>query len=128
MMKQKEVKWLAAFATMAFLCMGCLISSATGIETKTLGETYPGFSEGILASARLEKMDEPLLLKASGFEITDAFFKETFGNVDPKVKKELKKSMLFLLDQEVMEKLIMADAKSMGIVHAYHISFGGLPF
>ena len=60
-------------------------------------------------------MDKNLLLKANGFEIKASFADEIFGKVKPEVRKELEKSMLFLLDQEATEKLLIRDAESMGI-------------
>ncbi len=116
MIKEKRVR----FSGWVIITVACLLwmtippSTALSEEGKTLGQAYPGFFDGILASAKLEKLKEPVLLKADGFEITDAFFKEAFGEVDPGVKKELEKGMLFILDQEVMERLILEDAKSMG--------------
>ena len=95
------------------------ISAALSAEAPdmgmAMGTAYPDFSEGILKSAKLEKMDKSLLLKAKGFEIRDSFVEGIFGQVTPEVRKELERNMLFLLDQEVMERLIKDDAKSMGI-------------
>jgi len=116
MIKQNRLQrfvTIIAFATLAY--MATSISEPFSAEARTLGEAYPEFSEGILKFAKLEKMDKDMLLKAAGFEIRDAFIKESLGQLDPKLRKDLEKNMLFLLDQETMEKLITEDAKSMGI-------------
>jgi len=116
MIKQNRLQWFAAiiaFATLA--CMAISYLAPLSAEANTLGETYPEFSEGILKSAKLEKMDKGLLLKADGFEIKDSFIKESLGQLAPDVQKDLKKNLLFLLDQEAMERLITRDAKSFGI-------------
>jgi thiol-disulfide isomerase/thioredoxin len=116
MIKQNRLQRFAtiiAFATLA--CMTISYLAPMSAEANTLGETYPEFSEGILKSAKLEIMDNGLLLKADGFEIKDSFIKESLGQLAPEVQKDLKKNLLFLLDQEAMEKLIMQDAKSLGI-------------
>lgn len=116
MIKQNRLQRFAtiiAFATLA--CMTISYLAPMSAEANTLGETYPEFSEGVLKSAKLEKMDKGLLLKADGFEIKDSFIKESLGQLAPEVQKDLKKNLLFLLDQEAMEKLIMRDAKSLGI-------------
>ena len=116
MIKQQRLQWiLAIMAVGAILWMITPVTSALSAEAPTMGESYPDFSEGILESAKLEKMGKGLLLKAKGFEIRDSFVEEIFGKVTPEIRKELEKSQLFLLDQEVMEKLITRDAKSMGI-------------
>jgi thioredoxin 1 len=114
MRRQKPFHWIVMAMGIIFW-MTTPISQALSAEAKTLGEAYPEFSEGVLKSAKMEKMDENVLLKAHGFEIKASFAEELFGKVEPKVKKELEKSMLFLLDQEATEKLLIRDAKSMGI-------------
>ena len=116
MIKQKRLQWIITImAVGAILWISTPISSALSAEAPTMGTVYPDFSEGILKSAKLEKMDKSLLLKAKGFEIKDSFVEGIFGQVTPEIRKELEKNMLFLLDQEVMEQLIKDDAKSMGI-------------
>jgi len=116
MIRNKRLQWIiTVMAFGAFLWVATPVPETLTAETPTMGEAYPGFSEGILKSARLEKMDKGVLLKANGFEINDSFAKEIFGQLAPEVQKDLEKNMLFLLDQEAMEKLITQDAKSMGI-------------
>ena len=116
MIKQKRLQWMITImAVGTILWMITPISAALSAEAPTMGTAYPDFSEGILKSAKLEKMDKSLLLKAKGFEIRDSFVEGIFGQVTPEIRKELERNMLFLLDQEVMEQLIKDDAKSMGI-------------
>ena len=116
MIKQQRLQWI-----ITIIAVGTILWTTTPVTTAlsagalTVGEAYPDFSEGILESAKLEKMDKSLLLKTNGFEIRDSFIKEIFGQVAPEIRKELEKNMLFLLDQEAMEELITQDAKSMGI-------------
>jgi len=106
---------ITIMAVEAILWISTPISAALSAEAPTMGKAYPDFSEGILKSAKLEKMDKSLLLKAKGFEIRDSFVEGIFGQVTPEIRKELERNMLFLLDQKVMEQLIKDDAKSMGI-------------
>ncbi|MCP4577317.1 MAG: thioredoxin family protein [Deltaproteobacteria bacterium] len=116
MIKQQRLQWIITIiAVGTILWTSTPITTALSAGSLTMGEVYPDFSEGILESAKLEKMEKSLLLKTNGFEVRDSFFKEIFGQVAPEIRKELEKNMLFLLDQEVMEKLITGDAKSMGI-------------
>jgi thioredoxin 1 len=116
MIKQKRLQWITTIlAVVAILWISTPISAALSAEAPTMGKAYPDFSEGILKSAKLEKMNKSLLLKTKGFEIRDSFVEGIFGQVTPEIRKELEKNMLFLLDQEVMERLIKDDAKSMGI-------------
>lgn len=116
MIKQQRLQWIITIiAVGTILWTSTPVTTALSAGTLTMGEAYPDFSEGILESAKLEKMDKGLLLKTNGFEIRDSFIKEIFGQVAPEIRKELEKSLLFLLDQEAMEQLITQDAKSMGI-------------
>ncbi len=116
MIKQKRLQWITTImAVGTILWILTPISAALSAEAPTMGAAYPDFSEGVLKSAKLEKMGKSLLLKAKGFEIKDSFVEGIFGQVTPEIRKELEKNMLFLLDQEVMEQLIKDDAKSMGI-------------
>ena len=119
MIKQQRLQWIITIiAVGTILWMSTPVTPALSAGTLTMGEAYPDFSEGILESAKLEKLDKGLLLKTNGFEIKDSFIKEILGQVAPEIRKELEKSRLFLLDQEVMEKLITQDAKSMGVLTA----------
>ena len=116
MMKQKQLQWMITIMAIGTILWATTpISAALSAEAPTMGTAYPDFSEGILKSAKLEKMDKSLLLKAKGFEIRDSFVEGIFGQVTPEIRKELERNMLFLLDQEAMERLIKDDAKSMGI-------------
>ena len=116
MIKQQRLQWIITIVMFGvFFGFSIPITSALTAETHTMGEAYPDFSDGILKTARLEKMDKDILLKTNVFEIRDSFINEMFGQVTPEIRKELEKNLLFLLDQEVMEKLIIKDAKSMGI-------------
>ena len=116
MIKQKRLQWITTImAVGTILWILTPISAALSAEAPTMGAAYPDFSEGVLKSAKLEKLGKSLLLKAKGFEIKDSFVEGIFGQVTPEIRKELEKNMLFLLDQEVMEQLIKDDAKSKGI-------------
>ena len=106
---------ITIMAVGAILWITTPVPAALSAEAPTMGKAYPDFSEGILNSAKLEKMDKSMLLKAKGFAIRDSFVEGIFGQVTPEIRKELEKNMLFLLDQEVMDQLIKDDAKSMGI-------------
>ena len=116
MIKHHRLQWIIAIIVVGtFFCLTAPATSTLSAEHPTMGESYPDFSEGILESAKLEKMDKGLLLKAKDFEIRDSFVEKILGQVSPEIRKDLEKSLLFLLDQEVMEKLITKDAKSIGI-------------
>ena len=117
MKKQKQLRRLFTLMAVGFIFWATTpISPAFSAGAPTLGEAYPEFAEGVLKSAKMEKMDNNnMLLKANGFEIKASFAEEIFDKVEPEVRKELEKSMLFLLDQEATEKLLIQDVKSMGI-------------
>ena len=72
MVKQKRLQWITTImAVGAIFWISTPVPAALSAEAPTMGTVYPDFSEGILKSAKLEKMDKSLLLKAKGFEIRD---------------------------------------------------------
>jgi len=81
----------------------------------TVEGAYPGLTTGLLKSARLADMEKEILLQAYEVEIREDFAGEVLGQAPPGMRKELEKSLFFLLEQEAMERLIQQDAVSMGI-------------
>ena len=88
MIKHHRLQWIIAIIVVGtFFCLTAPVTSTLSAEHPTMGESYPDFSEGILESAKLEKMDKGLLLKANGFEIKDSFVEKVFGQVTPEIRK-----------------------------------------
>ena len=114
--QQRRLQWILTAIMIGSIYWTTIpATSALTAETSTMAEAYPDFADGILKSARLIKMDRGLLLQTDGFKIQDSFMKEVFGQTTPEIRKELERNLLFLLDQEVIRKLIKQDAESMGI-------------
>ena len=114
--QQRRLQWILTVIMFGSICWTTIPATrALTAEAPTMEEAYPDFSDGILKSARLIKMDKGLLLQADGFKIQDSFMEEAFGQITPEIRKELEKNLLFLLDQEAIQKLIKQDAESMGI-------------
>ncbi len=116
MKKQQRLQWIITILIIgAIFWTTTPISMALTAESPTLAETYPDYADGILKSARLVKMDKGLLLQTDRFKIQESFVKGILAQMAPEVRKQLEKNMLFLLDQEVIQRLIKEDAASMGI-------------
>ena len=117
MKKQKRV-WMPTLVLPAviFLIVGLGgVAWADKPVTVTVEGAYPGLATGILKLARLTNMKKDVLLQAYQVEIREDFAREMLGQVSPEMRKELEKSLFFLLEQEAMQRLIKQDAVSMGI-------------
>lgn len=92
-----------------------LVTSALAESAPTVESVYPGLATGVLQSATLAEMDKGTLLQGDGVEIQASFAEKSLGQAKPEIRKELKKNMFFLLEQEAIQGLIRWDAKAMGI-------------
>jgi len=104
-----------------FLAMGALAAITLFImpgqiqAAPVMSEAYPDFEAGILQYAHLVELEEGLLLKSENFEIRGSFAEKMLSQLPQGLQAELKKNMLLLLNQEVLESIIRHDAASMGI-------------
>lgn len=89
--------------------------SPAAADASTVEKTYPGLAEGVLKSARLEKLGSGKLLSADGFEILQTWVDETVSRVPAEMRKEAAGSLFFLLEQEVTRRVILREAKNAGV-------------
>jgi thiol-disulfide isomerase/thioredoxin len=115
-MIKKWMEWgLATLLVVIFFYSQPLVTSAPAENMPAVESVYPGLTTGVLQSAILAEMDKGTLLQGDGVEIQASFAEKTLGQVKPELRKELEKSMFFLLEQEAIKELISRDAKAMGI-------------
>ena len=100
-------------------CIFVILLFTTGIaqagQALTLNAKYPGFATGILGSAKLEPMNEETLLIADGVEITRVQLKEAVDQQKPRLRRQLEKNLLFILEQEAARRILVSEAKKAGI-------------
>lgn len=81
----------------------------------TVDGAYPGLAAGVLKSARLSEMNPGTLVSADGFEISSTWLDETVRQFPQEARKQIEGSIFFLLEQEVLQKVIVRDAAIAGI-------------
>ncbi|MBA7673822.1 hypothetical protein ES703_82027 [subsurface metagenome] len=80
----------------------------------TVEQAYPGLATGILKSAKLVKPRKGLLLTAEGTKIEESVLKEIIKNSKPEMREQLRKNLLFILEQIVTQKLLLREAFKSG--------------
>jgi thiol-disulfide isomerase/thioredoxin len=81
----------------------------------TLESRYPEFAQGFFKSAKLETMDDETLLKADGFTISRSEIAGAIEDQDPKLRQQLEKNLLFVLEQETIRRVLLNEAQKAGI-------------
>lgn len=94
-----------------FLCiLPAVLSGRTPAVALTVEEAYPGLAAGVLKQARLEPLEEGVLLSAEGVRITAADLDRVLKDVLPRMQEQLRKNLFFLLEQEATQKLLFRAA------------------
>jgi len=94
--------WLAAGAPQA-------------VNAVTLDEQYPGLAMGLLKSAVLAPLDDDTLLIADGVTIKRSQLLEGIKNHEPKLRRQLEKNLVFVLEQEAVRRILLSAAQKAGI-------------
>lgn len=113
MIHRMEPKRFVFFA----LARALSVILVTGTLTVALSEPssmegyYPGLATGLLKSASLGELPPPNVLVAGKIKIREEDLQEAIGRAEPAIKEQLKKNMIFLLEQMLTERLILAEAR-----------------
>lgn len=81
----------------------------------TVEARYPGVALGILKSAKLEPMADDTLLLADGLKISRSDIMEAVKDQEPKLRRQLEKNLLFVLEQEAVRWILLSAAQKAGI-------------
>ena len=97
-----------------FYCL--LASTAWGASSigVTVEETYPELAGGILRKARLEKLPIGIVLQTKEIQIGEKFLQKTMQKADPDQRSQYEKNLFFILEQEVVNKIILNEARRAG--------------
>lgn len=103
-------------ALLTFLLACFPISSACGDtpSATTVDQAYPGFTTGILKSAKMTEMEKGLLLEAKGAQIRESALKKSLDQAEPAIRSQLEKNLFFLLEQEALMQILVSEAKASG--------------
>lgn len=107
-------QWLVSLTSAVILALpGAFIRG--GDAPPTMEAAYPGLATGVLAPAVLGELPKGLLLRAGDVEVTEQALDELIAKSPRKVREELRKNTLFLLEELAAEKLLLAAAKKAGV-------------
>jgi len=79
--------------------------------SETMESAYPGLVCEALTYARLGELPKGVLLKAGAEQITEADLEKKIASAPAEVQKQLKKNLLFCLEMEAKEKLLLTISK-----------------
>ena len=93
-----------------------LFAAAVSVQAtdKTVEETYPGLARGILKAATLQELKDGVVLNAGKVSISESEVLEAVEQSDPAMAGQLRKNLVFLLEQMAIERLLLAEAKEAG--------------
>lgn len=86
-----------------------------GATVATLEGRYPGVAMGMLKSAGLEPMSDDMLLMADGFSISRSEITDSVKDQAPKLRQQMEKNLLFVLEQIATRRVLLNEAKKAGI-------------
>jgi thioredoxin 1 len=100
-----------------FLILFALALSGTpafSSAQNTLQELYPAMSLGVLRFARLSDLPKGIVLKADDVVIHESFLVRRVEKENPQFRDELKKNLIYVLQEEMTDKLLLAEAYKSG--------------
>lgn len=65
----------------------------------------------MFAPAIIESLDKGFVLQANGLTITEKDLQQAIASEDPKIQKQLAKDLMFVLEQETVNQLLVREAK-----------------
>jgi thiol-disulfide isomerase/thioredoxin len=87
---------------------------AFSVAWNTLQELYPDMSFGVLRFARLSELPKGMVLTSDGVAIHESVLLLMVEKESPELRDEWKQNLLLLLEQEVTNKLLLAQAYQEG--------------
>ena len=87
------------------------VAQQVGEEIKTVKQLYPNLAAGILTYAKVNTLQDGVLLKASDIQITQSDVDAAIAKQPQQFQQELTRNAFFILEQEATEKLLKKLAK-----------------
>lgn len=114
MIKYRMMGWGVVFVVISFFQVSTV--RAESPKDLTVEQAYPGLAAGVLKSAKMVKMERGILLKTDGIEIQESLIREIVDRAEPKLRRQLKKNLFYLLEQETTKKILVKEARTSGLV------------
>ncbi|MBU0464008.1 MAG: thioredoxin family protein [Proteobacteria bacterium] len=89
--------------------------NTAGAAASTVSDTYPLIFDRFLKSAELVDMTGDSILKTgTGIAIAGKPLEKSLDRYDPKLRKQLKENLIFLLEQEIITKILAHEVQKNG--------------
>jgi len=85
------------------------------VHAVTMEERYPDLPVSLLKSAVLAPLDEDVLLVSDGVTIRQAQLRDILASQDPELRPQLEKNLLFILEQQAVEQILINEANKAGV-------------
>ncbi|MFH1091064.1 MAG: thioredoxin family protein [Pseudomonadota bacterium] len=97
-----------------FLFLFCR-SEVNASPDQLLEERYPGLAAGVLKTAALADLPPGVLLKTDRTEILEKELPSLLEKFAVKIRAQLQKDLFFLLEQEAVKRMLLAEAEAAGL-------------
>ncbi len=103
------------------VCVAACVLSIQGVQgteseaaqrTETVGAAYPLLTSGVLASARLEKLPDGVLLRVGDVEVAASELDDILANSPKSLREQLERNAFFLLEDLAARKLLLLAARN----------------
>lgn len=93
-----------------------LFFAAPAVQAIMVSDTYPLLSDRFLKSALLVESGDDMIVKTStGILISAQEFEKSITQYDPKLQDQLKENLIFLLDQDIITRILQFEMKKSGV-------------
>ncbi len=89
----------------------CFAQQQVGKEIKTIEQSYPGLTAGMLTYAKADTLPNGILLKTSDIQITQSDINDFISTQPQQMQQELNKNAFFVLEQEATKQILQHLAK-----------------
>ena len=89
----------------------CFAQQQVGEEIKTIEQSYPGLTVGMLTYAKADTLPNGILLKTSDIQITQSDINDIISKQPQQMQQELNNNAFFVLEQEATKRILQHLAK-----------------
>jgi thioredoxin 1 len=107
-------KWRTVLLASVAVCVLVTPVALCLAKDRTVEEAYPGLASGILKAAALAELKDGAVLTSGKLSVPESEVLAAAEKSNPATAGQLKKNLFFLLEQMVMERLLLAEAKGAG--------------
>jgi len=90
------------------------ISTAEASKEMTIEQAYPGLASGILKTARLETLEQGVVMKTNDLQIDENLLGELLKEIDQDLRPQYEKNLFFVMEQQALEKVLLHEARKSG--------------